>query len=713
MGSLVRHENGNANTAPATVNAVTATVMHESDTSLQHYVHDVAEGYISGNSVFYLLCCVKRCAFFPLPLPHPYFGLRILMFKKSFRFGCVTAAFLSVFVVHSTFAVDEKIETIYISATRSEGPQMPVATQITVIDAEQIRISGATTITEVLRTQAGIQIQDADGSGGRNVTVAMRGFSVTAANNTLILVDGRRLNNPSLAGPALNTVALKDIERVEIIQGSAGVLYGDQAVGGVINVITRSAQSGEIKGSIGVEKGTDNLENYTARVNQGFSSGLNYSVSAQKRNADNFRDNNQSASTNVLGNIGFDFDAGEIFIEQQVIKDDLRLAGSLLDSEVMVNPRNTNSPMDFSNQDTDLKRIGGSVELLKGWQLLGEYADRDENTDGYFYGNFTQNMRVKNATPRVVGHIATRNGVSVLTVGYDTTQSFYKATTFSQPDYQQDVDGYYGQVIYPATPRVSVIGGVRHSSVEDTNKKGNTHRSDSVNAGEIGVNFQIDSAWRVFARSAGGFRFANADENGFALPGIDFLNVQTSQSQEGGVAWVEKTASVKYSIYNMAIDNEITYDPIAGRNINLPTSKRQGFMFDGDVQLSEEIGLRGNYTYTNASSTSGDLNGKAVPFVAKNSANIGMIFTIAHGVVTSFDANYTGSRFRADDYDNASSKIDALTLFNFNIIWSIDDVELGIRVKNITSEKYSDYDGIYGQYPQPSRTYNARVSYHF
>ncbi|MBM6691429.1 TonB-dependent receptor plug domain-containing protein, partial [Fusobacterium mortiferum] len=80
----------------------------------------------------------------------------------------ISAALLSLSFTSSALAADEKVETVLVSATRSEGPQMPVATQITVIDAEQIRVSGATTVAEVLRTQAGIQIIDADGSGGRN-----------------------------------------------------------------------------------------------------------------------------------------------------------------------------------------------------------------------------------------------------------------------------------------------------------------------------------------------------------------------------------------------------------------------------------------------------------------------------------------------------------------------------------------------------------------
>lgn len=364
------------------------------------------------------------------------------MSTKSFALNGISAMLLAttttaaIALSQAAIADDEKTETVYISATRSEGPQMPVATQITVIDSEQIRISGATTITEVLRSQAGIQISDVDGSGSRNVTASMHGLSGT--NNVLVLVDGRKLNNPTLASPALNTVAIKDIERIEIIQGSAGVLYGDQAVGGVINVITHRAKTGEIDGAVTVEAGSDNLENYTASIRQGFENGLSYSVSAQKRNADNFRDNNQSASTNVLGNIGYNFGSGKVFIEQQRIEDDLHLAGNLFDVEAEVNRRQTKTPNDYSNQDTDLTRVGGDVDITENWKLLGEYADRDEN--GYdfsddYYNPFSSkdyfpyvrqyNMRVKNITPRVVGNIATAKGNAIVTLGYDGADTDY------------------------------------------------------------------------------------------------------------------------------------------------------------------------------------------------------------------------------------------------------------------------------------------------
>ncbi|MFT7491791.1 MAG: iron complex outermembrane receptor protein, partial [Pseudohongiellaceae bacterium] len=130
------------------------------------------------------------------------------------------------------FAEDD-VTQIIISATGSEESEVLAPVSLSVITQKDIQLSGANTLTEVLRRQASIQIKDSIGDGSR-ASVSLRGFGANSANNVMIVVDGRKLNNPSQEAPLLTSVSLKDIERIEIIQGSGGVLYGDQAVGGVI-----------------------------------------------------------------------------------------------------------------------------------------------------------------------------------------------------------------------------------------------------------------------------------------------------------------------------------------------------------------------------------------------------------------------------------------------------------------------------------------------
>lgn len=621
---------------------------------------------------------------------------------------------------------EKKLETVYVSATRSETAQVPVATQIKVISAEEIRVSGAKLLSEVLRTQAGIQLTDSDGSGARNVTASMRGLSGT--NNVLVLVDGRKLNNPSLAAPALNTVSLKDVERIEIVQGSAGVLYGDQAVGGVINIITKRAVAGEVDGVISATGGSDNLEDYTASVRQGFENGLSYNISAQKRNADNYRDNNQSAYENALGNVRYDFTKGFVFVEGQKIDDKLNLAGYLLDSQAAIDPRKARTLKDYANQETELARFGGGVDITENWRLLAEYADRDEDTESYYgYGDPTLgNMHVKNATPRVVGNLATANGNAVVTLGYDLVEAEYEV-----PDWgthiEQNIDAFYGQIVYPLTKSLSLTAGLRQSSVEDTNQALKTSHEDDVNAGEFGLSYQLDNSWRLFGRYADGFRFANADENGLVLPNVEFLDVQTSNSAELGAEWQGESASVQWALYRMELDNELMYDAIIpnsnswngyGANINLDSSRRQGIAIDAQLTLSNEISLQTNYTYIDAELTSGSFSGNNVPSVAENRANVAIVFTPVEQLIVYLDSSYTGSRYRTGDDANARDKVDSLVLFNLNLTWQYKGVELNGRIKNLTNERYAGLYGLsptagYYQYPQPGRNYEAGIAYRF
>lgn len=636
------------------------------------------------------------------------------------------SAIIVLTMAQQSMAEEKKLETIYVSATRSETAQMPVATQIKVIDSEEIRLSGAKLLSELLRTQVGIQLTDSDGSGARNVTASMHGLSGT--NNVLVLVDGRKLNNPSLAAPALNTVALKDIERIEIVQGSAGVLYGDQAVGGVINIVTRRAAAGNMDGSVSATSGSDHLEDYTASISQGFTNGLSYRLSAQKRNADNYRNNNQSAYENTLANIQYDFAQGFVFVEGQRVDDDLRYPGSISDAQALLDPRVTNTPNDFGNQKSDLKRVGGGIHFSKNWQLLMEYADRDEDdiafyddydpSNGYFPYLSESNLRVKNITPRVIGNFATANGTTLVTLGYDQTEADY-ATKDGYTDITQDVAGVYAQVVYPLTHTINLSAGVRHSWVDDNNHSNSKSHTDDVDVGELGVNYQIDSQWQFFARYADGFRFANADENGFVLPGVEFLEIQTSQSIETGVSWVGNDASVTYSLYKIALDHEITFDSFAFANVNLPNSERKGFMFDGQLQLSNEIGLRANYTFTDAELTAGNYKGNNMPYVSEDVFNVGIVFKPVNRWVFAIDSTYLGSRYLSGDDANLQPKVKPVQLFNVNIIWEYRQLELAGRIKNVTDEHYAGFQGYssfsnrYYQYPQPERNYEASISYRF
>src|SRR5690606_37767231 len=225
---------------------------------------------------------------------------------------------------------------------------------------------------------------------------------------------------------------------------------------------------------------------YIANASQGCENGLSYRVSAQKRLTDNYRDNNQSDNEDLLANFRFDFEGGHAFIEGQSIDDDLRLPSSLTDEQVAENPRQTTTPTYFANQESDIFRIGGVANLTSQWQLLVEYAARDEDSTSYYgFGEpLQQNLNVKNLTPRVVGRLPVANGEAVITLGYDNVVAEAVIAEWGT-DLKQELDGYYGQVIFPITSSLTATAGRRYSKADDKDHASFQSQRSNSSANEL------------------------------------------------------------------------------------------------------------------------------------------------------------------------------------------------------------------------------------
>jgi iron complex outermembrane recepter protein len=155
----------------------------------------------------------------------------------------------------------EELMGIEISSAAKRPQRLSdAATAIHAIGREEIRRSGATNLPELLRTVPGVQVSRIDGS---RYAVSIRGFSSRYSGKLLILQDGRTLYSPLFSGTywEAQDVLLEDVERIEVIRGSGGTLWGANAVNGVINIITRQAK--DTQGTyVGIKGGS--LENGVA-----------------------------------------------------------------------------------------------------------------------------------------------------------------------------------------------------------------------------------------------------------------------------------------------------------------------------------------------------------------------------------------------------------------------------------------------------------------
>ena len=601
-----------------------------------------------------------------------------------------------------------EIPAVVVSAARTEQSTLTTPASITIITRQDIEASGARHIVEVLRGQGGVQINDFYGDGSRSA-VGMRGFGETAGSNTLVLVDGRRLNNPDVAAPDLNSIVLDDVERIEIVQGSAGVLFGDQAVGGVINVITR--KPGALRHSLKLSAGSYETVKFHGVTSQALDNGVNYRLSLDARTTDNYRRHNEATYLNGFGKLGYDYASGSVFGELQYIDDELNTPGTLFDTEVAQDRRqvNPNFATDFSDAKTAIGRIGLVQELATHWSFEGELTSRD--TDGEFrlssvFGaeteNSTQDRTVHEFTPRVIGFVPSWNN-TMFTLGADVIESDYKLSSrFGDQMIDQSQRSLYAQAIIPATVELDVTLGLRYAEVDnqiqDTGMfalyPNGVDVSDDVTVGTLGLAYNVKQNWRLLARADQNYRFAKVDE--FLQPAFTptftpvLLNTQEGLSLETGVEWHQQGNSAKLLLYQLDIENEIAFDPVNFANINLEETRRHGVITSGYWQGSKRLGIAASYTYTDAEVMSGAFSGKEVPFVAKHSGLLSADYQATDKWQFYGEWVAISDRVFSGDFNNVLGKLPGYAVINIKAQYQYRDFTFSGRVNNLLDKEYSD-----------------------
>jgi iron complex outermembrane receptor protein len=168
--------------------------------------------------------------------------------------------------------------------TKSKSPEevRNTAAAIYVITQEEIRRSGATSIPEALRLAPGVEVARIDGN---KWSIGIRGFGSRLARSVLVLIDGRSVYTTLLAGTywEVQDTLMEDIDRIEVIRGPGGTVWGPNAVNGVINVITKSSM--ETQGSL-VSTGGGNIEQgfVSARFGGSNTKGFSYRVYGKEFN---------------------------------------------------------------------------------------------------------------------------------------------------------------------------------------------------------------------------------------------------------------------------------------------------------------------------------------------------------------------------------------------------------------------------------------------
>jgi iron complex outermembrane receptor protein len=590
------------------------------------------------------------------------------------------------------------LPTIVISASRIEQQRIETPASITLITRQEIEASGAHDLPQLLQGRGGVQIDSIYGTA-QNTTIDMRGFGPTAGLNTLILVDGRRLNNTGdLAAPDLASIDLQRIERIEIVQGSAGTLYGNQAVGGLINIITRTPKA--IEASVEAGLGSYNARTLNAQLARQFDSGLAFNLSARNEKADNYRDNNRSELQDLNLRLDYAHDQGRLFLEQQTLDDELELPGALFEEELAENRRQSVAAYegDYSETRTDTTRIGLEQDLSLNWRLEAEASYR--KNDREFQTSFrafpgtlsTQERKIKGFNPRLIGLLPLPHGEATLTAGADLERTDYRlVTSFGPQNLEQSVDAYYLQFTAPVSPILSTTVGWRQARVDNQVDTGTSEDrlEDDVSAGSFGLTARPTPELRLFIRVDENYRFATIEEHtNIIFGGTVGIENQTGISQEAGVEWQRGGLTAKAVVYRLELENEISFDSTGFFNINLEETQREGVILEARWQTTPQLALSGSFTYTDPTVTAGAFEGNRIPLVSARSARVALDWAPSEAWSLYAESLLRSERVFGGDFANRFDTLPGYGVLNAGGQINLGPWRIGLRLDNLLDKAY-------------------------
>ncbi|QJD29808.1 TonB-dependent receptor [Methylococcus geothermalis] len=209
---------------------------------------------------------------------------RSIVKSRLFRLSLTALGAALSFDISAIDSDPEELDTVVVTATRTETPSRQVGSSVTVLTAEDIKERGIYSVDQILRIVPGLDVAQSGGPG-RETSVFLRGAN---SGQTIVLIDWTEMNDPSSANAGFDfaNLTVDNIERIEILRGAASSVYGSEAIGGVINIITKKG-TGKPRLKASVDGGSYDTWRVMGDV-AGGDPGLNYSLTASHREVRGF-----------------------------------------------------------------------------------------------------------------------------------------------------------------------------------------------------------------------------------------------------------------------------------------------------------------------------------------------------------------------------------------------------------------------------------------
>ena len=657
--------------------------------------------------------------------------------------------FISIIFLCSISQAEELVIPItkYIPLSKTFNSPLPGSSKY-ILDKKDLEKYNNMPIHDILDLISSIKSRSIYGSNssGSKTTIDIRGMGAQAKSNVLILINGQRLNNIDMSEIDLPSIPKDSIDKIEIIKGNAAsVMYGDGAIGGVINIITKAALSEKLLNEVVISAGSFNHKelkwNYLNKFEDyNLSTYFNHVVT------DGYRKHNEQIQTNFSSEIRNSSKNNDQFIRINLNDQNMNTPGDRSQTQIYSDRRGTDTPNDYIKSDGISFLYGSIYKLNKftnfvfdsSYRIKDSYSDLQSSSSPSYTEIFLKNVQI---TPRInsLSKFFGKNNNSVygIDLQYADYYSHRKKDQTSIPlhvyDAWQSTISLYSQNSIELSNKFNLGTGLRiqrnqirigdslNKSAPDYAGWQTEHlrfSDQEINyAYNIGLDYISDNNI-IYGRLGNGFRYPNIDDRigGSGGTSLD-LNTQNTLDFELGTKNISGDFIYNFSTFLTEGENELAYDSDAFENININSTRRYGVELDTEYILSNNININNNFTFVKAFYTSGDqgtyatdFKNNEIPLVPKYSFDSNIEWNLSNFSKIISSIKYQDEMRMESDDENFQPKIPSYVTTNINFQSQLNNYFFNITINNIFDETYFNYavassstHGVYNVYPLPGR----------
>lgn len=589
--------------------------------------------------------------------------------------------FSSPFAVHAA----EPGDPVIVTATRT--PQIADATvaPVIVISRQQLQQNPDADIADLLQMYAGIEI-GRNGGPGQNASVFIRGAN---SNQTLVMIDGVKINPGTLGNAALQNINTSMIDHIEVVLGPRSTLYGSEAIGGVINIITKQRRKNGTDFNVGISGGSYNTRSFQIGAdNRSDDRGAGIQISGTR--SDGFPTRADSSINSGFKNLNLHLYGNKKIGDTRYNISHWQSTGTT----DYLNDATTPLSQDFENATTT---VTAKTPLSANWASTLKLSHISDRIDQNQIDTYSSNRKDYAHTSRYA--LDWQNDIqwhaqNLLTTGLYRSQENTAALSYgTQFDTNNYTNAVYAQNVR-TTHTTTLITGLRFTD----NQVYGSHTTWNLEYG-----LDLSPSLRMTLANNSGFR-APSSTDLYGFGGNTNLKPEESVNNEIGLRYrLSNTQRISYNLFRNRITNLIAYDNTLSLNENIKQATITGNELTYEL-FGRHWSMRAGATVQDPHD---DTKDKQLSRRSEHSYSLAVNYHTGSYSV-GVDAYHSGTRPDVDINTYAAITLPSYTLVNLHGTYHITrQLSLNARIENLADEKYQLVDG----YNTPGRSAYAELRY--